>query len=147
MEEKLAGFDEMKQKLSQFEEMEERMEQRMARMLQQISPQCNQDVPLAEHSPSLPKSYYMALSIVHQIGAHPDWSSHFLYHTFSDTNSAETTETVSVKSVWKSSVSSLRYKVQKPDVDFSLSLSLSPCRLPVLEATQANISVACRASR
>ncbi|KAF3945998.1 hypothetical protein CMV_027684 [Castanea mollissima] len=56
MEEKLAGFDEMKQKLSQFEEMEQRMEQRMARMLQQISPQCNQDVPLAEHSPSLPKS-------------------------------------------------------------------------------------------
>ncbi|KAF3973315.1 hypothetical protein CMV_003251 [Castanea mollissima] len=52
MEEKLVGFDEMKQKLSQFEEME----QRMARMLQQISPQCNQDVPLAEHSPSLPKS-------------------------------------------------------------------------------------------
>ncbi|KAL4616358.1 hypothetical protein ACB092_07G194000 [Castanea dentata] len=56
MEEKLAGFDEMKQKLSQFEEMEQRMEQRMARMLQQISPQCNQDVPLAKHSPSLPKS-------------------------------------------------------------------------------------------
>ncbi|KAF3967546.1 hypothetical protein CMV_008466 [Castanea mollissima] len=52
MEEKLAGFDEMKQKLSQFEEME----QRIARMFQQISPQCNQDVPLAEHSPSLPKS-------------------------------------------------------------------------------------------
>ncbi|XP_075650322.1 uncharacterized protein LOC142620904 [Castanea sativa] len=72
MEEKLAGFDEMKQKLSQFEEMEQRMEERMeermeqrmeqrleqrvARMLQQMSPQCNQDVPLAEHSPSLPKS-------------------------------------------------------------------------------------------
>ena len=45
MEEKLVGFDEMKEKVSQFEEMEQRMEQRMARMLeqmQQISTQCNQ---------------------------------------------------------------------------------------------------------
>ncbi|KAK9987391.1 hypothetical protein SO802_032342 [Lithocarpus litseifolius] len=48
-------FDEMKEKLSQFEEME----QRMARMLQQmqhISSQCNQDVPLAQQSPALQKS-------------------------------------------------------------------------------------------
>ncbi|KAK9994810.1 hypothetical protein SO802_024513 [Lithocarpus litseifolius] len=55
MKEKLAGFDEMKEKLSQFEEME----QRMARMLQQmqhISSQCNQDVPLAQQSPTLQKS-------------------------------------------------------------------------------------------
>ena len=44
MEEKLAGFDEMKEKLSQFEEMEQRMEQRMARMFQQMqqTTQCNQ---------------------------------------------------------------------------------------------------------
>ncbi|XP_075651369.1 uncharacterized protein LOC142621882 [Castanea sativa] len=55
MEEKLAGFDEMKQRLSQFEEMEQRMA-RMLQQMQQISPQCNQDVPSAEHSPTLPKS-------------------------------------------------------------------------------------------
>ena len=45
MEEKLVGYDEMKEKVSQFEEMEQRMEQRMARMFQQIqqfSTQCNQ---------------------------------------------------------------------------------------------------------
>ncbi|XP_030932860.1 uncharacterized protein LOC115958567 isoform X3 [Quercus lobata] len=66
MEEKLVGFDEMKEKVSQFEEMEqrmeqrmeERMEQRMARMLQQMqqTTQCNQDAPLIEQSPALPKS-------------------------------------------------------------------------------------------
>ena len=75
----------------------------------------------------------------------PDRSSHFLYHTFLDTNSAETTGTVCVAFVWKSPVSSLWCKVQKPDMDFSPSLPLSPCRLPVLGATQANLSVACRA--
>ncbi|KAL4595621.1 hypothetical protein ACB092_12G105100 [Castanea dentata] len=65
MEEKLASFDKMKERLSQFEEMEQRlsqfeeMEQRMARMLQQmqqISPQCNQDIPSVQHSLALQKS-------------------------------------------------------------------------------------------
>ena len=46
MEDKLASFDEMKERLSQFEDMEqrmeERMEQRMARIFQQMQSQCNQ---------------------------------------------------------------------------------------------------------
>nr|POF18266.1 hypothetical protein CFP56_12492 [Quercus suber] len=59
MEDKLASFDEMKERLSQFEDMEQRMEERMARMLQQMqqsSSQCNQDVPSAQQSPALQKS-------------------------------------------------------------------------------------------
>ncbi|KAF3960286.1 hypothetical protein CMV_014990 [Castanea mollissima] len=52
---KIVGFDEMKQRLSQFEEMEQRMARTLQQM-QQISSQCNQDVPSAEHSPTLPKS-------------------------------------------------------------------------------------------
>ena len=42
MEDKLASFDEMKERLSQFEDMEQRMEQRMARIFQQMQSQCNQ---------------------------------------------------------------------------------------------------------
>ena len=71
----------------------------------------------------------------------PDRSPHFLYHTFLDTNLAETIGTVSAVSMWKSPVSSLWCKVQKPDVDFGPSSPLSPCRSPVLGATQANLSL------
>ncbi|XP_065626693.1 uncharacterized protein LOC136066379 [Quercus suber] len=55
MEEKLVGYDEMKEKVSQFEEMEQRMA-RMFQQMQQFSTQCNQDAPLIEQSPALPKS-------------------------------------------------------------------------------------------
>ncbi|XP_050258895.1 uncharacterized protein LOC126703877 [Quercus robur] len=55
MEDKLASFDEMKERLSQFEEMEQRMA-RMFQQMQQISSQCNQDVPSAQQSPALQKS-------------------------------------------------------------------------------------------
>ncbi|KAL4600773.1 hypothetical protein ACB092_11G223300 [Castanea dentata] len=55
MEEKQASFDEMKQRLSQFEEMEQRMAH-MLQQMQQISPQCNQDVPLVQLFPALQKS-------------------------------------------------------------------------------------------
>ena len=41
MEEKLASFDEMKEILNQFEEIEQRMA-RMLQQMQQISSQCNQ---------------------------------------------------------------------------------------------------------
>ena len=76
----------------------------------------------------------------------PDRSSRRIgAHTFSDTNSAKTTGMVSAASVWKSPVSSLRCKVQKPNVDFGPSPPLSPCKSPVLGATRANLSVACRA--
>ena len=60
-------------------------------------------------------------------------------------NSAETTGTVSTASVWKSPVSSLRCKVQKLDVDFGPSPPLSLCKSPMLGATRANLSVACKA--
>nr|POE83860.1 hypothetical protein CFP56_78543 [Quercus suber] len=42
MEDKLASFDEMKERLSQFEDMEQRMEERMARMLQQMQQSSSQ---------------------------------------------------------------------------------------------------------
>ena len=42
-------------------------------------------------------------------------------------------------------MSSLRCKVQKPNVDFGPLPPLSPCRSPMLGATRANLSVACRA--
>ena len=41
MEEKLANFDEMKERLNQFEEIEQRMAC-MLQQMQQISSQCNQ---------------------------------------------------------------------------------------------------------
>nr|POE71322.1 hypothetical protein CFP56_59751 [Quercus suber] len=78
----------------------------------------------------------MALSIMHQIGAHAESEL---------TNSAETIGMVSATFVWKSPVSSLRCKVQKLDVDFGPLQQLSPCRSPVLEATRANLLMACRA--
>ena len=47
--------------------------------------------------------------------------------------------------VSKSPMSSLRCKVQKPNVDFGLSLPLSLCRSPMLGAARANLLVVCRA--
>ena len=85
----------------------------------------------------------MALSITHQIGA---LAGTPISLENGNMNSAETTATVSAASVWKSPASSLRCKVQKPDaVDFSPSPPMSPCRSPVLGATRADLSVACRA--
>ena len=81
----------------------------------------------------------------------PNRSSHRIgAHTFSITLSHIRTQLRQpgrwVQSfVSKSPMSSLRCKVQKPNVDFGLSLPLSLCRSPMLGAARANLLVVCRA--
>ena len=81
----------------------------------------------------------MALSITQQIGA---LAGTPIPLETGNTNLTETTAIVSAAFVWKSSMSSLQCKVQKPNiVDFSPSPLLSPCRSPMLKATQADFSM------